>query len=304
MAVARTKLLEARLDGLRIAHRPDITAALVVEAIAAHCENAEKGAEACEHVGSSSSVSRVVAGDGQRVLDLAVKWNCWRGFRGLLSDFLYGSRARRGVAGADRLAGLGLLGPETLAFAERRRFGFVVESFLLTRFVAGSEPIPAAMPVLRRDPKRRQALVAALGDLIGCLHAAGADHADLKHSNLLVTSDDRLVLLDLDTLVPPRRLSWRRRVRALGQLEAYAVDLYPNLPRTDRARFLRRYLAHNPQLAPRRAELIAAVSRWVEQRIARWAASDRGILRFPLAPRVEVEVAGVRDSQTASDAGS
>jgi hypothetical protein len=243
------------------------------------------GVAACEHLGLGSSVSRVIVGDGEQAVDLAVKWNHFRGLRGAVSDSLHGSRARRSVAGADRLADLGLLGPETIAFAERRRFGVVVESFLLTRFVVGSEPIPAAMPEIRKDPKRRRALAFKLGDLIGRLHAAGADHADLKHSNLLVTPDDRLLLLDLDTLVPPHRLRWRHRVRALGQLEAYTVDLYPDLPRTDRARFLRGYLAHNPELAARRSELIAAVRGWVERRLARWAQSDRGLKQFPLAPR-------------------
>jgi hypothetical protein len=285
VALGRTKLLETRSAGLRIAHRPDLAPGLVLEAIERHCENVAQGMTACEHLGSVSSVSRVRVGEGSRALDVAVKWNHWRGLRGVVSDFLRGSRARRGVAGADRLARLGMCGPETIAFAERRRLGFVVESFLFTQFVVGSAPIPAAMPEIRKDPKRRRALAFQLGDVIGRLHAAGADHADLKHSNILVTSDDRLVLLDLDTLVPPHRLRWRHRVRALGQLEAFAVDLYPGLPRTDRARFLKRYFAHNPELGPRRRELVDAVRRWVERRLAHWARSERGLLQFPLAPR-------------------
>jgi hypothetical protein len=73
------------------------------------------------------------------------------------------------------------------------------------------------------------------------------------------------------------------------------VDLYPDLPRTDRARFLRGYLAQNPELAARRSELIAAVRRWVERRLAHWSRIDRGSIQFPLAPRakapgIEVEV--------------
>ena len=135
-------------------------------------------------------------------------------------------------------------------------------------------------------PARRRALAFALGDLVGPLHAAGVDHSDFKHSNLLVGPGEEIALVDLDSLVPSRHLTWRRRVRALGQLEAYATDLYPWLPRTDRARFLRTYLARNPELRERRSALIADVKVWVERRLESWARKDRrGHIVFPLAPR-------------------
>ena len=86
--------------------------------------------------------------------------------------------------------------------------------------------------------------------------------------------------------MPNRKPTWRRRVRALGQLEAYATDLYPWLPRTDRARFLHAYLAQNPQLRARRVELVADVKVWVERRLESWARKDRlGDIVYPLAPR-------------------
>src|SRR4030095_3824446 len=100
---------------------------------------------------------------------------------------------------------------------------------------------PGLMPQLFAAPPRRRAIAFEIGRVVGTLHAAGLDHADLKHSNLLVTSDDPIAALDLDSLIPPHRPTWRRRVRALGQLEAYASDLYPDLPRSDRARVLRAY---------------------------------------------------------------
>lgn len=86
---------------------------------------------------------------GGEPLDLAVKWSHWRGWRAALSDRLRGSRAVRAVAGAARLAPVGLRQPESLAIAERRRLGLVWESFLITGFLEGSQPLPAAMPELR-----------------------------------------------------------------------------------------------------------------------------------------------------------
>lgn len=284
MGALETRLHEARVGDLHVAHRADLAPAQVEKAIDRHRENAARRSEGCEHWGEASSVSRVVIGE----LDLAVKWNHWRGLRGVFSDVLHGSRARKAVAGEVRLRAIGLEGPETIAIAERRRFGLVTESFLLTRFVPDSDPLPAAMPEIRRDPRRRRRLATRLGEAVGTLHAAGADHSDLKHSNLLVTADDRYVFLDLDTLVPPRAPTWRRRVRALGQLEAFAVDLYPWLPRTDRLRFLRAYLRLNPELVPRRRELVDEVRQWVERRLASWATRDRSThVHFPLAPRAE-----------------
>jgi hypothetical protein len=75
-------------------------------------------------------------------------------------------------------------------------------------------------------------------------------------------------------------------VRALGQLEAFAVDLYPWLPRTDRARFLRAYFHREPALRGRRRELVRDVRSWVERRLARWAHQDRSFsIHYPLVPR-------------------
>jgi len=282
---------QARVRDLRIRHVQRIDAADVCEAIERHRRHVARGRDACESWGPGSSVSRVRLAAG--LLDLAVKWNHPRGLRGALGERLWGSRARRAAAGAERLRRIGLVPPETLAVAERRRLGLVLESFLLTGFLADALPLPAAMPELRGAPRRRRALARALGETLGELHAGGLDHRDLKHSNLLLRSDGSIVLLDLDSLAGRRRPGFRQRVRALGQLEAYAVDLYPWLPRSDRLRFLGAYLRHAPELQARRRELVRAVAGWVRRRLAEWGRKDRrDHHRFPLAPR---RAPGARD---------
>jgi hypothetical protein len=283
---AGSSFVLSRVGDLRILHRPGLGAELVARAIEAHRRNAERGREACEHWGPASSVSRIALRGDRGDLDLAVKWNHPRGSRAAVAERMRGSRAARAVAGAERLGGLGIAHPEAVAIAERRAPGRVIESFLLTRFLIGSTPLPALMPALLAAPKRRRALALEIGRVVGALHAAGLDHGDLKHSNLLVTADDRIALLDLDSLIPPRRPTWRRRVRALGQLEAYASDLYPQLPRTDRARVLRAYFEREPSLRPRRRALVRDVRAWVERRLARWQGRDRALhVYYPLAPR-------------------
>jgi tRNA A-37 threonylcarbamoyl transferase component Bud32 len=292
------RFTRSRAGGLRILHRADLAAEHVAAAIEAHRANAARGREHCEHWGPASSVSRIALRRAEGDLDLAVKWNHPRGARAALAEWLRGSRAARAQRGAARLAALDIDHPETLAVAERGGPGRVDESFLLTGFLADAPPLPAAMPQLLAHPRRRRAVAFEIGRVLGALHAAGLDHGDLKHSNLRVTADDRVALLDLDSLAPRRRLGWRRRVRALGQLEAYTCDLYPEVPKTDRARELRAYLEREPALRPRRRALLGDVRTWVEARVARWQGRDRELhVYYPLAPRPALAptVVDVRD---------
>lgn len=272
------------LDGVR---RPEVPARVVADAIAHHRVNASHGREACENWGPGSSVSRVRLEDEDGAShDLAVKWNHPRGLRRAVAEHLRGSRAARAARGARELERAAIAHPRTLAVAEVRRLGRVHESFLLTRFLADALPLPAAAPALRADRARRRRVVRALGDLIGRLHAAGLDHRDLKHSNLLLRGGGSFALLDLDSLVPPRRPGLRARARALGQLEAYARDLTPWLPPSDRARFLAAYLAQEPAWRGRRRRLLAEAGRWADRRLERWSREDRSDhYHFPMAPR-------------------
>jgi tRNA A-37 threonylcarbamoyl transferase component Bud32 len=291
-----------RADALRVVHSPSVTAPLVAEAIRLHRENFGRGREACLHWGPGSSVSRVRIQGRAGPLDLAVKWNPWRGWRGALSDALHGSRGRRALAASRRLAPTGLLQPEVLAFAERRRLGVVRESFLLTRFLPGADPLPVAVARLRTAAGPRRALARSLGEVIGALHAAGLDHRDLKHSNLLVDGAGRIALLDLEALGRLAPLRWRRRVRALGILEAFARDLYAWLPSGDRARFLSGYLRAQPQLVGRVRRLVRDVRHSAERRVARWARREREAARyFPLAPR---DVSPCRIADAAREPGA
>jgi tRNA A-37 threonylcarbamoyl transferase component Bud32 len=278
-----------RAAGLRGRRRADLPEAAVLEAIERHRENAARGREACEQWGPGSSVSRVrIATAGGGELDLAVKWNHPRGWRRGLSERIRGSRASRAERGARELARAGLDHPPTVAVADRVRHGRVWESFLLADFLPDALPLPAAMPALMGDRRRRRAVARSLGRTIGRLHAAGLDHRDLKHSNLLLRGDDRFALLDLDSLIPPRAPDLRARARALGQLEAYCADLYPELPRTDRARFLAAYLDEVPDWRERRRELVDAALAWARRRLEEWSRRDRSDhYHFPMGPRQE-----------------
>lgn len=275
-----------RLGDLRITHAPGVPAEVVAQAIALHRECVARGRDACLKWGPGSSVSRVLIRRASGPLDMAVKWVPWRGWRGALSDALRGSRAARADSAAARVAAAGLLHPEVLALADRLRAGLVRESFLLTRFAQGADPLPVALERLREAPGARHALARRVGETLGALHAAGLDHRDLKHSNLLVDPQGRIALLDLEAVETLAPWAWRRRVRALGELEAFARDLYPWLPGEERAHFLAGYLSVEPGLTPRGRELLRDAGREADRRVARWARRSRPAERhFPLAPR-------------------
>jgi hypothetical protein len=283
---APSRLGRVRRGDLAIEHRADLSAEQVLEAIARHRKNDALGRKACEKWGPGSSVSRVQLESGGPPRDLAVKLHRWRGVRGALSDWWRASRAVRARAGRVRLTPCGVDSPALLAIAERRRAGLVLESWELAEFRTDAQPLPVALATTGAGRRSRRALLAAVGDLVGALHGAGIDHPDLKPSNLLVGATGALALLDLDALVPPRRLTWRRRVRALGQLEAYARDLAPELSRADRLRVLRAYLGRNPALLRERGRLARGASDWAARRVAEWSRRDRGVRsHFPLGPR-------------------
>jgi tRNA A-37 threonylcarbamoyl transferase component Bud32 len=239
----------------------------LLRALARHRAKVRRGPKALEHRGRYSTVSRVRLEDGTEV---AVKWNHTRGLHRAIAEGLRGSRARRAVAGTARVHAIGLAAPRIVAWGERRSFAAVRESFLVTGFVTDSEPLPAAISRLRGARAERRDLARRLGEMIGRLHAAGLDHHDLKHSNLLWCADATLVVLDLEALERCAWLSRRRRVRALGQLEAYVRHLYPWLPKTDRLRFLHVYLRHAGFAAAKRRVLVRGVSRWADARIRDW----------------------------------
>lgn len=277
------EFVPARDGDLDILHRPDVEAAAVRDAIDRHLANDAAGPPACLKWGLVSSVSRVSVRGAEGRVEVAVKLFRWRGIRGAISELLLGSRARRSLGGEARLRAAGIDTAEALAIAERRRRGLVALSFLLTRFVEGTLPLPRALEALRGTPDVG-VLARALGAEVGSLHAAGIHHPDLKHLNFLVGivpperagAPSRLAippvirLLDLDALVPPRRLTWRRRVRALGQLEAYSSHLNPWIDRTERVRFLNAYIERNPELAADRKALVRAVREWAVAKLIRW----------------------------------
>jgi tRNA A-37 threonylcarbamoyl transferase component Bud32 len=167
-------------------------------------------------------------------------------------SLLFLFRRSRAMAAWQRGHSLLLRGIATarpLAVCERRRFGGRADSYLVSEWIEGAINLHlygwqlAAYSSGERRRRVRQC-AAALGRLLGRMHAWHVSHCDLKGCNLVVVERQNEIdayLVDVDTVRIARRLSPAERARNLARL-ATSLAAHPWVTRTDRLRFVRAYL--------------------------------------------------------------
>lgn len=160
-----------------------------------------------------------------------------RKFENLAKDLFRPSRARRAFQKAYHLELLGIPTPRVLATADRRCCGFLLRSYLVMDEIRGATHLGT---FLRDGNPPTRELARKVGELVGKLHAEGFSHRDLKETNLVLDSAEKLYVLDLDGLTfQPGLSEWR----AALDLERLARAMAPFKPvqRTHRVQFLRSY---------------------------------------------------------------
>jgi hypothetical protein len=263
------------LDGWVITHRPDLPAAAVLRHVREHRERALAGTSEVLKTGSTTATAKGTLETPDASIPVATKWYRWRGLRRALGNVFYGSRVSRALGGVHRVRSLGLASPETLAVAERSAMGLVREGVLITEFLSGARSLQEELCHLAGAPAETRVLAEALGRELGSLHAAGVSHSDLKISNIMVCpGGPRLSWIDLDGLIPPRRLTWPRRVRALGQIEAYTRYLAPWIPNRARVWFMSAYGSHDASVTPKRRALVSEAKAWAAAKLMAWDARE------------------------------
>lgn len=263
-----------RLEGWQISHVAGVDAGEVLRHVREHLARSEAGTADAIKSGPRGSIARGSLRTRQGEVEVATKWFRWRGLRRALGERASGSRARRAMRGAERIAALGLRTPEILAVAERRERGIVRDGVLIARFLSEARSLQEELRHLEGNEPAALNLARLLGRELATLHAAGVHHPDLKLSNIMVCPGPALAWIDLDALVPPKTLSFRRRVRALGQLEAYTRFLAPWVGKSARGVFLDAYLARDPAVAPRRAALARGAAAWATEKVRAWQRLD------------------------------
>lgn len=141
-----------------------------------------------------------------------------------------------------------------LAVLERRRLGVLLDSVIVTEYIAHAHDLETWLTVQLRQmptadqPRLKRRVTLALAALLRRLHRLRFTHRDFKAPNVMVQwnrdrmSEPRVLLVDLDGLQRGRWPSRRRQIRAMVRLNV-SVDPFKRVTLTDRLRFLKQYLA-------------------------------------------------------------
>jgi tRNA A-37 threonylcarbamoyl transferase component Bud32 len=177
---------------------------------------------------------------------LFVKRYNYQGLGYALKDLFRPSRARRVWIVANSLRMRGIPTPLVHTYLERRRFGFLLESYLITEGVEGIG-LPEWLSRIHKSGASflaKRLLITEIASVVRKLHTRGVSHRDLKGRNILILEKVpgrfEPLLVDLDG-VRFGRVWLRRRAQDLARL-AQAMSDQSAVTRTDRVRFLQAYL--------------------------------------------------------------
>lgn len=191
------------------------------------------------------------------------------------------SRALRAWRLGHSLLVRGLPTPRPLACVERRRFGMLGESYLVTEKVVNSlnlyqvmrYKLSGALSDAQRDFKQQLTVRAAL--LVRKLHGMGFAQRDLKAQNVLVQPTGRqspmmnLYLIDMDGVAFRGHVSSDERARNLARLNASFYDV-EDLSMTDRLRFLRSYLTGQELAEGKLRVYWKLIAQYTKEKLTRW----------------------------------
>ncbi len=223
---------------------------------------------------SSSRFSRVYRcriGFFGTVHNLYLKQYLHRSPLDVLKHLFRPSRAQRAFKASLMLAENGLLSPEVIAVGELKYGPVCARTFLITRQLESAHSASVLLGDFARRPDKARAkrdLIAAFGETVGRMHAAGIFHGDLRSGNVFAedTSEGwRFFLLDNERTRRFRRLPHRLIVKNLVQIGMSGKELVAT---TDRMRFLKSYLARNPRLGADYKKLAAKVFSKTKARMA------------------------------------
>ena len=173
-----------------------------------------------------------------------------------VTDLFRPSRSLRSFYLGHALLGRHIYTALPLAAMEKRRWGFLVDSILITEQVHGlhlnkflNRYLDSEQTDSSHIEKRRLArqVLRKLGQLLRRLHEERFAHRDLKTSNLLVNWDNHpdhppeVILVDLDGVNSVRRVTRRQQFRGLMRLNVSLLEC-PVVNHAGRLRMLLGYL--------------------------------------------------------------
>lgn len=196
----------------------------------------------------------------QGSLEVVAKHGRPKTFGKKLQSLFRPSRARATWQRANALLHRQILTARPLALIERKRFGVLIDSVMIAERVDPAIDLDTLLTVTMREmPGQRQRLLkeqlaTGLLTVTRQLLERGYRHRDFKAPNIIVQWDPaadappQIVLVDLDGVLP----LWFSRQRAAMQMLMrlnVSLDHCRRVTRTDRLRFLKRFLSRYGQPA-------------------------------------------------------
>ncbi len=129
-----------------------------------------------------------------------------------------GSRARNGWLCGLRLFLLGIATPKPLAFIERRKNLAIWNSYFVTECISGQK-LPDFLESNEISKEAKTTVTSKIVKVLSKLGKNYISHGDLKHSNILVASNEP-VIIDLDGM-RIHKFKWIGRYRAARDMEKF-----------------------------------------------------------------------------------
>lgn len=192
----------------------------------------------------------------KRIPPERVRWYAWP------FAFASMSRARRAFEWSHRLRAFGVTTPRPLAYVERDHAPRLGPSLFVSEYIEAPTLERLRDRELEAIDKRR--LIERVAELLRVMHDRRLLHADFHVGNLLV-APEALYVLDLESM-RPFGFGSRVAMKNLVRLNRDFLDL-GLVTRTDRMRFLDRYLKHQADRLRRRRALFEAVRRRTEDKL-------------------------------------
>ena len=213
-------------------------------------------------------VGRLNVAIGGKVQSVYIKrYNAFSLRYKLISPFRR-SGAFRSLRGAAILTNASIRTPPPIAAVDNWRNGILAKSLFISEEIAGAKTADAywienlAAPGIDGRWQRRREFICSLSGLFCTLHEHGIYHNDLKDANILVASSQAagftpdFYLLDLEGVKAYRRLSERRRIKNLVQLNR-TLGCY--FRRSDKLMFIKNYLRTTYRNRPLATRLIRRI---------------------------------------------
>ena len=168
------------------------------------------------------------------------------------------SRAQKAFEAALMLKGLGVSTPNVLFACEKRRFGFLLESYIATQGIRAINLVKCVQEKAYDDKD-----IIMLARYIRRIHELGITHNDLKGENLLFDKHD-IFIISMDRL---RRLRFISHSQIAKNLSCLNASFATTVPLKQRMLFLNEYIKGNTYLEKK--PLVNNIIAYTERRLKR-----------------------------------